>query len=126
MKLRGCFFGWLSGVSFLVAVSSATNSVQAQCVQADVGIQYSISGSRQPTERSNEVEMESKGSCRGNASVTVGVQGHEGGTGSVRQQRRVRHRFEGQERERGVGGSTVQIKVNPQIDVYNSAEQLNY
>ena len=68
--------------------------------------------------------MQSNGDCRGNTSVTTGVQGNVGGNGPVRQDRKVRHRFEGG--DTGDGGSTVQIRSNPQIDVYNPADNLKY
>ncbi|MDJ0633064.1 MAG: hypothetical protein QNJ34_07725 [Xenococcaceae cyanobacterium MO_188.B29] len=124
MKLRGYYLSLLSFSSFLMVASSVTNSATAQCVQADVGIQYNISGSKKPTERTNDVDMQSNGDCRGNASVTTGVQGNVGGNGPVRQDRKVRHRFEGG--DNGDGGSTVQIRSNPQIDVYNPADNLKY
>ncbi len=112
-----------SSLLIVIVASSITTSATAQCIQADVGIQYNISGSKEPTRRSNDVDMQSSGDCRGNASVTTGVQGNVGGNGSVRQERRVRHRFEGNSNH---DQSTVQIKVNPQIDVYNPADNLNY
>lgn len=124
MKLRGYYLSLLSFSSFLMVVSSVTNSATAHCVQADVGIQYNISGSKKPTERMNDVDMQSNGGCRGNASVTTGVQGNVGGNNPVRQDRKVRHRFEGG--DTGDGGSTVQIRANPQIDVYNPADNLDY
>jgi hypothetical protein len=102
-----------------------TDSAVAQCVQADVSVQYNISGSHEPTERFNDVDMQSNGSCQGNASVTTGVQGNEGGTGRVRQERVVRHQFQGEDNDSGFGGSTVQIRSNPAIDVYNPADRLN-
>ena len=116
--------GLLSCLSGLSVTTWLGNSVTAQCVQADVSVQYNISGSREPTERTNDVDMQSRGSCRGNASVTTGVQGNEGGTGRVSQHRLVRHRFEGEDTNES--GSTVQIRSNPTIDVYNPAEKLNY
>lgn len=122
MTLRGLFLSWFSLTSLVFLASSSTHVAQAQCVQADVGVQYNISGSKEPTDRRNDVEMESNGSCRGNASVTVGVQGNEGGNGQVRQHRKVRHRFEGRDDDRP-GGETVQLQSNPQIDVYNPAER---
>jgi hypothetical protein len=116
--------GLLSCLSGLSVTTWLGNSVTAQCVQADVSVQYNISGSQEPTERTNDVDMQSRGSCRGNASVTTGVQGNEGGTGRVSQHRVVRHRFEGENTNEG--GPTVQIRSNPTIDVYNPAEKLNY
>lgn len=115
-----------SSLLIVIVASSITTSATAQCIQADVGIQYNISGSKEPTRRSNDVDMQSSGDCRGNASVTTGVQGNVGGNGSVRQERRVRHRFEGNSNNSNHDQSTVQIKVNPQIDVYNPADNLNY
>lgn len=110
-----CLSGWLT----------ITPNAIAQCVQADVSVQYNISGSHQPTERHNQVEMQSPASCQGNVSVTTGVQGNEGGTGKVVQNRVVRHRFEDNPHSSS-GGSTVQIRSNPAIDVYNAAEQLKH
>lgn len=124
MKLIWSYLSLLSCSSLLIVAPSMTTSAKAQCVQADIGIQYNISGSREPTRRSNDVDMQSTGDCRGNASVTTGVQGNVGGNGRVRQNRRVRHRFEGRGDNNDNG--TVQIKVNPQIDVYNPADNLNY
>lgn len=126
MKEMWSYLKWLSCSSLIIMVSSVSNSATAQCVQADVGIQYNISGSKEPTERINDVDMQSTGDCRGNTSVTTGVQGNVGGNGRVRQERRVRHRFEGSRNSGDNGSSTVQIKVNPQIDVYNPADNLNY
>lgn len=126
MKSVWYYVGLLSFSSFLIVVSSTTNSATAQCVQADIGIQYNVSGSTEPTERTNDVDMESSGSCRRNVSVTTGVQGNVGGNAPVRQHRRVRHSFEGNDSNDSSSGSTVQIKVNPQIDVYNAADNLNY
>ena len=126
MKLTGLTLGLLSLMSFLSSFSF-TSSASAQCVQADVSVQYNISGSQEPTERSNDVEFQSQGNCQGNVSVTTGVQGNEGGTGRVRQRRVVRHRFTSNSNNNaGFGGSTIQIKSNPAIDVYNAADRLNY
>ncbi len=124
MKLIWSYLSLLSCSSLLIVAPSLTTSATAQCVQADIGIQYNISGSKQPTRRTNDVDMQSTGDCRGNTSVTTGVQGNVGGNGRVRQERRVRHRFEGRGNNNDNG--TVQIKVNPQIDVYNPADNLNY
>ena len=121
MKLLRLTFGLiplLGGFAFAPPLS-------AQCIQADVSVQYNISGSRTPTERNNDVDLQSRGTCRGNASVTTGVQGNEGGTGNVRQSRTVRHRFDNGDRTtEHTDGSTVQIQSNPTIDVYNAADSL--
>ena len=120
---------WSFGLTFLFALigsSYVTPAAFAQCVQADVSVQYNISGSKEPTDRTNDVDFQSDGVCQGNASVTTGVQGNIGGNGRVRQTRKVRHRFVNQDRNSGYSGNTVQIQSNPAIDVYNAAENLNY
>lgn len=117
--------GLLSCSSFLGL--ALTKSVSAQCVQADVSFQYNISGSRQPTERTNDVNFESNKRCSGNANVTTNVQGNEGGTGKVRQNRTVTNRIEpGNPSGTGINGNTVQIRVNPTVDVYNPVDNLKY
>lgn len=113
------------GLTPLITSLAFSPSVLAQCVQADVSVQYNISGSRTPTERDNDIDLQSDGACRGNASVTTGVQGNVGGTGRVRQSRVVRQRFDSRDDSNNYsGGSTVQIKSNPTIDVYNAADDL--
>ncbi|HEY9700934.1 MAG TPA: hypothetical protein V6C58_00715, partial [Allocoleopsis sp.] len=72
--------GLLSIATILSLTTILTKSAVAQCVQADVSVQYNISGSRRPTIRSNDVQMQSDGNCNGNAIVTTTVQGNEGGT----------------------------------------------
>ncbi|PSF37232.1 hypothetical protein C7H19_10955 [Aphanothece hegewaldii CCALA 016] len=103
----------------LVSGTWLSHPVNAQCLQADVSVQYNISGSRQPTKRTNDVVMESEPGCRGNASVTTGVQGNIGGTTPVEQHRMVRHQQRGQGNPTGINGSTVQIRSNVGIDVYD-------
>jgi hypothetical protein len=120
MKLIPLTFAVTSLGSFLLV----STPLLAQCVQADVSVQYNISGSRTPTERDNDVDLQSNGACQGNASVTTGVQGNEGGTGKVRQSRVVRHRHSGDRNNQDTDGSTVQIISNPTIDVYNAADDL--
>ena len=126
MKLTRLTLGLLSVIGFLSGFYLA-RSASAQCIQADVSVQYNISGSLEPTERTNDVDFQSQGNCQGNFSVTTGVQGNQGGTGRVRQRRVVRHRFIGDtDNSNYLGGPTIQIKSNPAIDVYNAADHLNY
>lgn len=119
---------WLKLTLGLTSLSSCfflTPTVSAQCVQADIAVQYNISGSRTPTQRDNDIDLQSEGACQGNASVTTGVQGNEGGKGEVRQSRIVRHRFSGERNSTNHNdSSTVQIISNPTIDVYNAADDL--
>lgn len=120
-------FSLLSAWSFLSIVSGIYNPAIAQCVQADVSVQYNISGSKEPTERSNDVDFQSYDNCSGNVSVTTSVQGNVGGNGRVRQTRTVRHRFENdQANSDRPSSSTIQIQSNPTIDVYNAADNLDY
>ena len=116
----------LSLISSLLPFSWFTSPTVAQCVQADISVQYNISGSRQPTSRTNDIEMSDDGFCQGNASVTTGVQGNVGGNGRVRQNRVVRHRAKNSEDNIDYYGSSVQIQSNPEIDVYNPADNLDY
>ncbi len=119
MKLRKLVLGVLYCSSFLTVTAFFSNSTSAQCVQADVAVQYNISGSRERTDRRNDVVMENNGRCRGNANVTTGVQGNVGGRGQVRQHRRVRNRISG---SHNGGMKPVQIKTGVGIDVYNAAD----
>ena len=114
--------GLISGLS--LQCISWQSAVMAQCVQADISVQYNISGSKEPTDRNNDVVMQNSGACQGNASITTGVQGNVGGNGRVRQTRTVRHRFIGSE-EDNHSQNTIQIKSNPTIDVYNAADNLD-
>ena len=123
MNLNKLTLALLSLINFF-SVFAVPRFASAQCIQADIGVQYNISGSRQPTERTNDVDFGSHGNCQGNVSVTTGVQGNEGGRGRVTQRRVVRHRFRGNSNY-GSGGSTIQIKSNPAIDVYNAADRLD-
>lgn len=126
MSLRGLTLGLLSACSLGGIEVLFAFPVAAQCIQADVSVQYNISGSQEPTDRTNDVDFQSQGSCRGNASVTTSVQGNEGGRGKVRQNRVVRHRFANSGSQTNSRGSTIQIRSNPTIDVYNAADNLEY
>lgn len=116
-----CGFLCLSSLSIIYPQLAS-----AQCVQADISVQYNISGSKVPTERNNDVQMQSEPGCQGNSSVTNSVQGNVGGDGPVQQNRRVRHRQtnNNQSNPTGVQGSTVQIQTGVEVDVYNPAERL--
>ncbi|WP_107670585.1 hypothetical protein [Cyanothece sp. BG0011] len=108
---------------FLILESSFITTVKAQCVQGDVSVQYSISGSQKPTQRTNDVSMESNPKCRGNASVSTGVQGHIGAE-SVQQNRRVEQVQQGSNQSPQVPNSTtVQIRSNVQVDADNPADR---
>ncbi|AFY76483.1 MAG: hypothetical protein IGR93_01030 [Hydrococcus sp. C42_A2020_068] len=122
MRLKALTLSFLAVSGLFSMGDFLSNWATAKCVQADVSVQYNISGSKEPTNRSNDVDMESDPSCRGNASVTTGVQGNVGGNGPVEQHRTVRHRQRGSDGNSGGNGGAVQIRSNPGIDVYNPAE----
>jgi hypothetical protein len=124
MKLTSWITGLLPICSYLGIGLIAPPAI-AQCVQADVSVQYNISGSKEPTDRTNDVDFQSNGACRGNASVTTGIQGNVGGDGKVRQTRIVRHRVDNESSINNHSDNTVEIKSNPAIDVYNAADSLD-
>lgn len=126
MKVAPLTLGFLSFSSCLSLGFFPSNPAFAQCLQADVAVQYNISGSRVPTERTNDVTLESNQGCRGNTSVTTGVQGNVGGTDPVVQNRQVIQRQQGNNNEGGFGGNTVQIQTGVGIDVYNAADQFRH
>lgn len=123
MRLTSFSLGLISFSGFLTVGLFSINSANAQCLQADVSVQYNISGSKQPTDRSNDVVMQNEEGCSGNVSVTRGVQGNVGGNTPVQQHRRVHHRQQNSNRNStGTNNSTVQIRSNVGIDVYNPAD----
>ncbi|MGL6341371.1 MAG: hypothetical protein ACRC80_19790 [Waterburya sp.] len=124
MKLINWLMGLLPICSYLGIGLLAPPAV-AQCVQADVSVQYNISGTKEPSDRTNDVDFQTNGACRGNASVTTGVQGNVGGNGKVRQTRIVRHRVDNETTGNSHSDDAVRIKSNPAIDVYNAADNLN-
>lgn len=116
--------GLLSFLTMETIAIVGTSPAQAQCIQADISMQYNISGSKEPTRRTNAVDMQSNEGCSGNVSVTKGVQGNIGGTEPVEQNRTVRHRQQGGNgNPSGVNVPTVQIKTNATADVYNAADK---
>ncbi|MDJ0598830.1 MAG: hypothetical protein QNJ37_08335 [Crocosphaera sp.] len=108
---------------FLILESYFVTTVKAQCVQGDVSVQYSISGSKKPAQRTNDVTMESDPNCRGNSSVTTGVQEHIG-PNSPEQNRRVHQVQQGSNKYPQIpNGTTVQIRSNVQVDVDNPSDR---
>ena len=128
MKATVLTCGFLSFSSiFTLGSAIYSPAAIAQCVQADISVQYNISGSRTPTERNNDVQMESESGCQGNSSVTNSVQGNIGGEGNVQQNRRVRHRQSNgnsKPNPTGVNGPNVQVQTGVEVDVYNPTERL--
>jgi hypothetical protein len=118
LKLLG--LGLFCSSAILGGYAGVAPSAFAQCVMADVSIQYNINGSRRRAEQINDVSQESNGSCRGNTAVTTNVQGNVGGRGRVIQRRQSRQRLEGNGYDGG--GHTIKVPVSVQVDVYNPAD----
>jgi hypothetical protein len=118
MRLKLLGLGLFCSSAIIGGYGGLAPSASAQCVMADISIQYNINGSRKPAKQSNNVSQESNGSCRGNTAVTTNVQGNVGGRGQVIQRRESRQRLEGS----GGGGNTVKVPVSVQVDVYNAAD----
>ncbi|MBD2182281.1 hypothetical protein [Aerosakkonema funiforme] len=121
MKISLLALSLLSFSTALAFESFSNNPAGAQCVQFDQGIQISVSGSG-PAQRSNNVEMQSEGRCVGNTIVTTGEQIHVG-PGRAVQERNVRQTIRGTNKNGIAGGRTIQIRVNPTIDVNNPADR---
>lgn len=118
-------FTFLWGLPVIAPMVVWGTSASAQCVVADVAIQTAVTGSRQPAEQVNDVEIDTEGPCVGNTSVSTSRQVQVGGTGRVRQERQSRHRIRGHASDStNQAGPTVAVPVEVQVDVYNSAEQL--
>ena len=122
MQLKALTLSFLAVSGMLAMGDFLSRPATAQCVQADVSVQYNISGSKQPTDRSNDVTMDGDSSCRGNASVTTGVQGNVGGNGPVQQHRTVHHSQRGGDGNSDGNGNPVQVRSNVGVDVYNPAD----
>ncbi len=119
--------GLLTVGTILSLTPMLTKNAVAQCIQADVSVQYNISGSRKPTIRSNDVQMQSDGNCNNNAIVTTSVQGNEGGNGVVIQRRTVRQQIKNNgnnNRPSDVIVPNIKVRSNVGIDVYNAADRL--
>jgi len=121
MKFSAIAFSFLSVSSILIFSPSATNSAAGQCVQLDQSVQVSVSGSG-PAKRRNNVELNSEGPCTGSYGVTTGTQVHVG-PGQAVQERNVRQTLRGDGKNTVGSGRTIQIRVNPQIDVRNPADK---
>ena len=126
MKIRSLFSVSLLAFSSCLTLAPASTPSASACVMTDVAPQVTISGSRQPTERSNNVNMQSEGPCEGNSITTTGVQVQEGGTKPAVQRREVNHVINGgSDNGTGVSGPTVRVRVNPTADVFNPADDPN-
>ncbi len=100
---------------------------QAQCVMNDTNLQVSISGSKQPTNRTNNVRQGSTGNCVGNTVNTTNVQTNVGGTDRATQNRQSNQQLNGgNSNPTGVNLAPAKFRQNVQIDVYNPADRLRH
>jgi hypothetical protein len=107
--MNSSFFslGLLSLTTLAALVSLPVSHASAQCIMNDMNIQMTISGSRQPTKRTNNVTQGSSGNCSGNVVNSTNVQTNGGGGNPS-----------------GVNVPPVKLRQNVQIDVYNAADKL--
>lgn len=126
MKFASLFSIGLLSFSACLIAPSTTRMASAQCVMTDVGQQVTMSGSRRPTDRTNNVNMQSQGPCTGNSITTTGEQLQQGGTAPAVQRREVNQQMQGgSDGGTGVTTPTVRVIVNPKADVFNPADDPN-
>jgi hypothetical protein len=120
---------WLLSAATLLSALMTTllpiRPATAQCVMNDTNIQVTISGSRQPTKRTNNVSQGSTGGCVGNTINTTNVQSNVGGTDPVTQNRQSNQQINGSNNSpTGINMAPVKFKQNVQVDVFNPADRL--
>jgi hypothetical protein len=114
----------MATLSALVALP--VRQASAQCVMNDTNIQMTIGGSRQATDRTNNVAQGSTGGCVGNTANTVNVQSNVGGTERATQRRQSTQQINGSnDSPIGINMAPVKLRQNVQIDVDNPADRLS-
>ncbi|MBW4444787.1 MAG: hypothetical protein KME10_27060 [Plectolyngbya sp. WJT66-NPBG17] len=122
--LKSLSFGLLSAAALLPFAPSFTSSASAQCVMLDVSNQLAIHGSQTPSTQQNNVGMATNGGCVGGAAVTTNSQTAvtPGTATQVRKsQSTITDGMQNVPNVPGIGGPTIQIPVNTQVDVYSPA-----
>lgn len=116
----------LLALATLSAVAALpVRQASAQCVMNDTNIQMTIGGSRQPTDRTNNVSQGSTGGCVGNTVNTVNVQSSVGGTERATQRRQSTQQINGSnDSPTGINLPPVKLRQNVQVDVDNPADRL--
>jgi hypothetical protein len=125
--MKSAFFpGCLLALATLSAVTAfPVRQVSAQCVMNDTNIQMTIGGSRQPTDRTNNVAQGSTGGCVGNTVSTTNVQSTVGGTERATQRRQSTQQINGSNNSpAGIDMPPVKFQQNVQVDVDNPADRL--
>jgi hypothetical protein len=122
--LKPLSIGLLSAAALLPFAPSFTASASAQCVMLDVSNQIAIRGSRTPSTQENTVGMSATGPCVGGAAVTTNSQTAvtpDTATQIRNSQSTITNGMQGVPNVPGIGGPTIQIPVNTQVDVYSPA-----
>ncbi|WP_310488046.1 hypothetical protein [Chamaesiphon sp. VAR_69_metabat_338] len=125
MKPTCYSLGLLALATLSTVLSGQITPVSAQCVMNDTNIQVAINGSKQATDRTNQVQQNSTGRCVGNSVSSTNVQSTNGGTDRTSQQRQSTQQINGgTSNPTGVSTPPVKLQQNVQIDVYNPADRL--
>lgn len=127
MKSSYLPIGLFSIATLAALFSVPVAPVSAQCVMNDTNIQFSMNGSRQKTDRINDVSQKSSGECVGNSISSPNTQVQSGGTERAVQHRQSRQEIRGEDSNpTGINMKPVKVRTNVQIDVYNPADRLKY
>ena len=119
MKFNLLSLGLLS-FSMLTLAPSLTSSASATCVTTDVSNQVSIHGSKEPSQQTNNVEMQTEDECLGNTTTSTSTQVHTG-SNNAQQTRDSNHSVGSKDDETGVSGPTIEVPVETKTDVYSPA-----
>jgi hypothetical protein len=125
--MKSAFFpaNLLAMATFSAVATFPIHSASAQCVMNDTNIQMTIGGSRQPTDRTNNVSQGSTGGCVGNTVNTTNVQSTVGGTDRATQRRQSTQQINGtNDSATGINMPPVKLHQNVQVDVDNPADRL--
>jgi hypothetical protein len=114
------------GVFSVVSVSpflmpSFTPKAEAGCVAVDVAAQVAVDGSRTRSQ-SNNVSQRFDPNCSGGSVTSVGKQVC---VSTKCEQRRTSNQYVGGSNGYNTGGRNINIRVNPQVKVYNPAADPN-
>ena len=108
--------------SVLSGTSGLIMSTSAQCVLTDVSVQVAVHGSRRPANQQNNVDMQNRGHCSGNAITQTGTQVYAGSADEVNQIRNSRQNADdGKSYSGQPDNSTIKVPVGVKVDVYNPA-----
>lgn len=122
MKFQRVTLSWLFFSASLTVASAFTPSAIAQCIMTDVSIQAAVRGSQRPAQQTNNVAMQSEGSCVGNTTTSTSAQIYTGSAEQVVQERKSTHHLSGSRGNRtAVEGTTITVPVEVKVDVYNPA-----